>query len=244
MRSNNPVLDRVEKLNEEVNDRASYKGVAIKTGILFMIVVLSAFLSLTLAVVQTDLWVVLMTASPILAFVFAMIGQISIKIAKPMSILYSIFEGVTLGALSFLVNALIENAAFIALTVTLTIFAVMLILYSSKTIRVGNKFRRFMYASSLSLLLAFIIFFVADLVSGGTLFASSNIGILIGISLFLIFYGALMLLMDFDRATYLVEFGVDSRVEWNISLGLILSLVWIYVEVLRLIILVVARNDK
>jgi uncharacterized YccA/Bax inhibitor family protein len=71
----------------------------------------------------------------------------------------------------------------------------------------------------------------------------NSYGLAIGISVFLIIYGALMLTLDFDRAEAIVSSGADKKYEWMVALGLMVTIVWLYIEILRLIMIVASKRD-
>ena len=52
-----------------------------------------------------------------------------------------------------------------------------------------------------------------------------------------------MLTLDFERAKTMVEYGADKRTEWQISVGLLVTIIWIYVEILRLLVIIASRRD-
>jgi uncharacterized YccA/Bax inhibitor family protein len=140
------------------------------------------------------------------------------------------------------VNSYAPGAGITAIIGTATIFFVMLFLYSSRTIRVTSRFRRIMFSILISILLVFITTFIINLINPG-IFGDASIGLLVGISIFLIIFGALMLALDFDRAESIVESGADKRYEWVVAIGLMVTLVWIYMEILRLILILSSRRN-
>jgi uncharacterized YccA/Bax inhibitor family protein len=117
----------------------------------------------------------------------------------------------------------------------------MLFLYTSRTIRVTSGFRRIMMSILFSILIMFVIFSILSMTT--TIFVNANPMIGIGISLFLIVFAALMLALDFDRAEAIVEAGADKRYEWVVALGLMVTIVWIYFEILRLVLIISSRRN-
>ena len=70
----------------------------------------------------------------------------------------------------------------------------------------------------------------------------NNTGILLLVSGFILIYGAFMLALDFENINIMVANGFDKKYEWTASLGLMVTIVWIYVEVLRLLAIIASRS--
>ncbi len=67
---------------------------------------------------------------------------------------------------------------------------------------------------------------------------------MIGVEVFLVFYGVITLAFNFAEANAVVSMGASKDAEWSVALGLLVSIVYIYVEVLRLIALIAAKSDN
>lgn len=240
--SSNPVFRRVSKEQGVMVDTATYSGVMTKTGILFVITVLSAILSLSLIGLENlQLYIALLGVSVFTAFIGVLIGTLSVRLAKPMSILYALSEGFLLGFISLIAEMYIPGIAGLAILITLSIFGVMLMLYTTRIVKVGQKFRAFMYTVLISLFIIALVSLVLSLF-GVYLFPQDNGPLAIGISVFYLLFASLMLLLDFDRIENLVNFGVDKRFEWSLALGLMVTLVWIYIQVIELAIRIAAAS--
>lgn len=216
-------------------DRASYKGISIKTFILLGITaliggVVSFYLPLILQNNVTS-FLVTLSISSVVGFISVMVGRYSETKAKYASVIYAICEGLFLGTLTSLVNYYVEGAATIAIFSTLIIFAVMLTLFSTGILRVGSKFRRFCFAFTLGAI-AIVLF-----MSISSLFINyeAYLDLVIGIEVVLLIYGAITLGLNFAEAQAVVERGASKEAEWSVSLGLMVSVIYIYVEVLRII---------
>ena len=244
MRStSNPVFRTISRSETYTSsDVATYGGMIIKTLFLLLIAVGAGFLSIMYIPVET-LYSMLFVAM-IVGFISVIIASRSVRLAMPFSILYSLAEGVLLGIITAIFESIIPGIAFTAIMGTLVIFFVMLFLYASRTIRVTNRFRRIMFSVMLGLLVFFIIFGILSLF-GGTMMTNImlNPQIALGVGAIMIIIGALMLTLDFERAESIVESGADKRYEWVVSLGLLVTIVWIYIEILRFVaILTMSRN--
>lgn len=249
MRTSNPVFRSLEHTQayESAGEVASYSGISLKTLTLLLTAVASGFLFIygivSNAIPETSMFGFLIGAM-IIAFIAVMVGSRSVNLAMPMGILYAAAEGILLGTITALVGVYAGDfsIAFTALIGTAAIFTVMLFLYSSRIIRVTSRMRKMIYGTLLGTLLFFIIYGIFSLVAPALVTSVSSPGLAIGISIFLIILGAFMLTLDFERAEAIVSGGYDKRYEWIVAIGLMVTIVWLYVELLRLLIILSSRN--
>jgi uncharacterized YccA/Bax inhibitor family protein len=243
MRSSNPVFKTIERdQSYTVAEQATYGGIVAKTFLLFAAAILSGFYAVTS--IGAEALVPLLFGAMIIALIAVIVASRSPRLAMPFSFVYALAEGVILGFITVLAEAFAPGAAVTAIIGTGSIFLVMLFLYSSRTIRVTNRFRTIMYASLLGILVFFVFNMLLNVfgVSFFNDFYMSNPAFAVGLSLFLIVFGALMLTLDFDRAESIVEGGADKRYEWMVAVGLMVTIIWIYIEILRLIIILSANR--
>lgn len=245
MRNQNPVFANIETgtTHFEDVDAASYKGIAIKTGILLLVTALVAVLvALTLPNLNNvnSLYISLMIAM-FVGFFAAMIGRMSTRAAKYCSVIYSVCQGLLIGTISAICEVFFPGIGTIAAFSTVLIFGVMLLLYATGVFRQGSLFRKLAYALSIG---ALVLVLFVSLFSIFIDFGSMNIGILIGIEAFLLIYGAFTLIFNFDEANMIVEAGCTKQTEWSVSLGLIVSLVYIYLQILYLLLIIFANSDR
>ena len=239
----NPVFSGI-RVDEAIYDEATVKGVASKTFILLGVALLSAIFSITYGAmfILNPIIFILVTIG---ALVCGILGQTSARAAKTCSILYSVCEGAMLGLMSFMFEAAIGGVLLSAILITFTIFGVMLFLYTSEIIKVNDKFMRIMYGLGLTILIVSLVYLLSALIAPGNMLIvalTQNTGLLVLVSLFIIGYGAFMLAMDFENVKRIVANGFDKRYEWMAALGLMVTLVWIYVEVLRLLAILSDRD--
>lgn len=231
MRSSNPVFNSIERSQAyESVDAASYGGIISKTAILLLTAVLSGFLAINYLPPET-LYGVLVGAF-IFAFISVLIASFSVRLAPIFSVTYALFEGVLLGVITMVFEAYVPGVATAAVLATGAIFTVMLFLYSSRTIRVTHRFRRIMYGVLFGILLFVVLSLLLSLAGVEVAFTTPLVLLVSGV---FIVFGALMLTLDFDRAEMIVEGGADKRYEWMVALGLMVTIVWIYLELLRFI---------
>jgi len=228
MRSSNPVFRTLERSETFASvESATYRGIVGKTLTLLLLAVASGYYSITFLPVE-NLYGILIGAM-IIAFIAVIVSSRSVRLAMPFSIVYALAEGVLLGVITVIIDSMFPGVAIAAVIGTASIFTVMLFLYSSRTLRVTDKFRKIMY----SVLLAFLVFFIIFGILGLFTTITFNAPVALLVTGILIVFGALMLALDFDRAERVVESGADKRYEWVIAVGLMVTIVWIYIELLR-----------
>ena len=155
---------------------------------------------------------------------------------------YAAFEGLFVGAASFLFANLLSDGGpgmiAQALFGTVGVFVGMLVVYKTGAIRVTPKFTRMLVAAMFGVLAVILLNLVLGLfgVGGGEGFGLRSGGPLaIIFSLVCIGLAAFMFLIDFDSADQLIRAGAPAKAAWGIALGLTVTLVWLYIEILRLL---------
>jgi uncharacterized YccA/Bax inhibitor family protein len=155
---------------------------------------------------------------------------------------YAAFEGLFVGAASFLFANLVSTGGpgMIAQAIfgTIGVFVGMLVVYKTGAIRVTPKFTRMLVAALFGVVAIALLNFVLAMfgVGGGEGFGLRSGGPLaIIFSLVCIGLAAFMFLIDFDSADQLIRAGAPEKAAWGIALGLTVTLVWLYIEILRLL---------
>lgn len=156
-------------------------------------------------------------------------------LAKNLAVPYALCEGILLGAFSTIMYLKYPSVPLSALSATFITAAVMLTLYSTGIIKVTEKFRSILTSA----IIAIGILYLVQL--GFRIFGSSlpllfdGGMIAIGFSVFVVVIASLSLLLDFDNVDKGVQYGVAREFEWVYSIGILSTLVWMYIEFLRLI---------
>jgi len=230
MRSSNPVFRSLERSEVFAStETATYSGIVIKTVIMLLTAVITGFLAVNfLGALSYPLLIVAM----IVALISVLVASRSPRLAPTFSMVYAVAEGVLLGVITLIFEVLFPGVAIAAVIGTASIFTVMLFLYSSRTIRVTPRFRKIMYGMLLGILLFFVSSMLINLFARTPVIVFSNSAMLL-ISGLLIVFGAFMLTLDFDRAEQIVNGGFGKEYEWLVALGLMVTIVWIYLELLR-----------
>ena len=159
---------------------------------------------------------------------------------------YAILEGVFLGLMTRNFETMYDGIAAQAIGLTLFVFVALLLAYQSKLIKATENFKLGVTAATGGIMLFYLAGFILSLFGFNQLWglhASSNSGWLsIGISLFVVVIAALNLVMDFDFIEQGAESGAPKYMEWYAGFGLLVTLVWLYFEILRLLAKLQSRN--
>ncbi len=155
--------------------------------------------------------------------------------------LYALVEGVALGAISVAYSYLYDGIVVQAIGLTLGVLFTMLFAYKSGVIKATAKFKKGVIAATGGIALFYIINMIFGFFGGGI--SLGNMGIFgIGISLFIVVIAALNLVLDFDFIEKSAAYGAPKYMEWYGAFGLMLTLVWLYLEILRLLSLLTGRD--
>ena len=149
--------------------------------------------------------------------------------------LYALSYGVVVGAISHVYNASYEGIVTQALLATTSIFSVMLLLYATRIIKVTNRFVMIVAGATAGIAVMYLATWVLRLFGADVTFLHDGSLLAIGISLFIIVIAALNLAIDFAFIEQAARHQVPKRLEWLAAVGVVVTLVWIYLEVLRLL---------
>ncbi|WP_406394650.1 Bax inhibitor-1/YccA family protein [Streptomyces sp. NBC_00887] len=172
----------------------------------------------------------------LVAFVLAMVQSFKRKPSPALILAYAAFEGVFLGVISSAVSTYISPGTVMqAVMGTMCVFAGVLIAYKMRWIRVTRRFYGFVMAAAVGFVLLMMVNLLFSVFGGGDGlgFRSGGLGILFGV--IGIILGACFLALDFKQVEDGVNFGAPREESWLAAFGLTLTLVWIYLEMLRLL---------
>ncbi|MEQ1873958.1 MAG: Bax inhibitor-1/YccA family protein [Ilumatobacteraceae bacterium] len=155
--------------------------------------------------------------------------------AKVLGPIYAIAEGFFLGAISKVYNDAYDGIVVQAVGATLAVFAVMLFLYKAKIIKVTDRFRRNVIMASMGLMAFYLVSFGINLFGGNVPFINEATPMGILFSVVAAGLAAMMLAVDFDMIDRGVAAGWPKGMEWYCAFGLLATLVWLYLEILRLL---------
>ena len=161
-----------------------------------------------------------------------------------LAVVYAAFEGLFVGAISQSYGAafdppgtpIFESIVVQAVLATLCVFGAMLLLYSTGIIKVTQKFRAIVGMMTLGYFVFALINLGYALFFGGAPFGIGGSGLLgIGISLFATGLAAVNLAIDFDNISLAIRTQAPVNYGWTLALGLVITVVWLYLELLRLL---------
>ena len=163
------------------------------------------------------------------------------NLAKYLAPAYAILEGFLLGGLSAIVNAQVANKypniVFQAVLLTFGVAFAMFLLYNFRIIKPTQKFKAIIISATMGIFLFYIVYFILSLFHVNISFMSWNdaspLGI--GINLFVIAIAALSLILDFERLEVGEAAGAPKYMEWYGAFGLLVTMVWLYIQILKLL---------
>jgi uncharacterized YccA/Bax inhibitor family protein len=155
--------------------------------------------------------------------------------AKFLAPVYAVGEGFFLGVISKAYEGYQNGIVIQAVGATLGVFVVMLVLYRTKIIKVTDKFRKIIITATMGLMVFYLFSFVINLFGGGVSFLHSTSLLSIGFSIFAAGLAAMNLALDFDFIEKGAKQGLPKGMEWFAAFALVVTLVWLYLELLRLL---------
>jgi uncharacterized YccA/Bax inhibitor family protein len=168
-------------------------------------------------------------------FVVALITCFSPRLSPFTAPLYAALEGLALGALSAFFNARYPGIVFQAVTLTVGTLAAMLVLFASRIIRVTERFRIGIIAATGGICLVYLASFILGFFGMQVPFLHDTGPIGIGISVVVVVVAAFNLLLDFDSIERGAQYRAPKYMEWYGGFSLLVTLVWLYLEMLRLL---------
>ena len=238
-RSGNPALSSKVFENEKKknngplikDDVMTIKGTVDKTAMSLLLLLMTAYFS------YTEDSTIFMIGGGIGGFIVALV-TIFKKHLSPITVpLYAMLEGLFLGGISFMYGQLYEGIVFNAIIITVSILISLLFAYRSGIIKVTENFKLGVFAATGGIALVYFISFIASFFGAGFSIMNPNNGSLmsIGFSLVVIIIASLNLVLDFDFIEEGAEKGAPKYMEWYGAFGLLVTLIWLYLEILRLL---------
>ena len=235
MRSGNPALNRNTFSNTGTvsDDQAmTIDGTVNKTSLCLLLLMTTAIYTWN----NPELSAVLFFPIIIGTFVLLLITLFNKKMAPFTVPMYCLLEGGLLGGISALADAMYPGIANQAICLTFGILAALLMLYKSKMIAVTDNFRLGIFSATFGIFIVYMLNIVLSLFGFsfmGPLFGNSTTGILF--SLFVVGIAAFNLVLDFDFIEQGAEQGAPKYMEWYGAFGLMITLIWLYIEILNLL---------
>ena len=211
-----------------LSDRMTLDGAVNKTGILLSLCFGGAFIGWNIPQ--------LMFPAMLIGFVLAMITIFrSPAKAGSTAPLYALTQGIFLGGITLFFEAQFPGIAIQALALTFGILATLLVCYKSGLILPTQNFRLMLVSAMGGILLLYLVNFVMSFFGSTLSFLTSNSPMSIGVSILIVGVAALSLVLDFDFIEEGAEKGAPKYMEWYATFGLLVTLIWLYLEILRLL---------
>ena len=236
-RTSNPALNSntFRNINKKdslfLNQGMTIKGTVDKTALALCLMLISAYYSFS----QANL--TLMGIGSAIGFLI-FLTLIFKKSWAPYTVpLYSIFQGFAVGGISYIYNAQYDGIVLQSVLLTILVLFSMLFAYRSKIIKPTENFKLAVFSAIMAICALYVIgFFMGLFGTGLSIFDPTNSSLVsIGWSVFVVAIGAFCLVIDFDFIEEGAEKGAPKYMEWYGAFGLLVTLIWLYFEILRLV---------
>jgi uncharacterized YccA/Bax inhibitor family protein len=225
--------------------RITLNDVVVKTGLLFVATVVFSFVGWFL--VGPAPWV--MWVAMFGGLGLGLVNAFKREVSPALVVVYAVVQGLFLGGISNFYDAWARNSGWDgivlqAVMATMVTFGVMLTLYMTGIVKVTQKFVRFMIVAAVSYLVIGLISLVSAMFGfGGGLgiYGLGDFGILVAALGVLL--AAFFLMLDFEAIKQGIAAGLPERESWRMAFGLLVTIIWIYLEFLRLLSLIAGRNN-
>lgn len=209
-------------------ERMTLDGAVNKTGILLALCFSGAFVGWNFPALTLPGLII----GTILAFVTIFRSPAKAGATAPF---YAAFEGVALGGITVFAETQYPGIGIQAIGLTFGILASLLFCYKSGIIKPTENFRLMLFSATMGIFILYLVSFIMSFFGSGIGFIHSNGIFGIGFSLFVVGIAALNLVLDFDFIEEGAEQGLPKYMEWYGAFSLMVTLVWLYIEILRLL---------
>jgi uncharacterized YccA/Bax inhibitor family protein len=249
-RSGNPALNdstfeksaykEVSWWEDSESNLMSMNGVVDKTALLLTIVTLTAIAVYLTA--PTFLFLTLLGA--IVGFVVALIIIFSGSMNPTLICTYAACQGLFLGGITWIIEKQVDypGLGIVAAVLTLLILGVMLSIYRAGLISWNKNMQIAVTSSMVAILLIYLVSFIGSFVGFEIPLIHGNGIVGIGFSVFVVGIASLCLVADFDFIEKGVERGAPKQLEWRAAFGLLVTLIWLYLEILKLLAKLASRR--
>lgn len=211
----------------------TYSDAMNKTAILLGSAVLSGLLCVMLFGSNPSLMMGLAMITTIGAFIVGMVIAFKRMVPAGLAIAYSVLEGLALGGLTGALNFIYPGVAMEAILGTVIVVGVTLALHYSGAVRTSAKGMKFVLIVALAgIAFSFVNVIISLFTGNNPMWSNPVLGIGLGIVMILV--AAYMLINDFETVNYAVANGAPKEFAWTCGIGIVMTILWIYVEVLRI----------
>jgi uncharacterized YccA/Bax inhibitor family protein len=233
--TSNPVLTNKAFEVQADGQQMTIQGTVNKSIFLFLLLLITASLSWRLAEYDASLLATLLWPSAIVGFVLALITIFAKKYSMITAPLYVAAQGFFLGAISMVYSTLYSGIVIQAVLLTASILGVMLLAYKTGIIKATQKFRSGMMIATGGIAIVYLASFVMNMFGMSMPYLHDGGPIGIGISVFIVIIAALNFILDFSFIEEASHSNAPKYMEWYAAFGLMVTLIWLYLEILRLL---------
>ncbi len=230
---------------EPITNKMSMDDVVVRTGMSIAVLIPFAIIGWNTAASMPFLYF----GAMMLGLVLGLVNAFKKVVSPPLILAYAAVQGVFLGGISYAYDVWAQGTGYEGLVSqavigTLVAFVVMLVLYRSRLVKVDSRFKKIMMVAMVSYLVIALMSFVAAMFGVGGGFGFYGVGPL-GILLAVAGVGlaSFSLMLDFDSIERGVQMGLPERESWRMAFGLLVTLIWLYLEILRLLALIAVSRD-
>lgn len=241
----NPILNEDRFSSQErilEGEPMTIEGTVSKIFMLFACLLAGAAISVYSLFTSPSLVPAMMIGGALIGLILVVATCFNVRIAKYTAAPYALMEGLVLGAFSAFFEAQWHGIILQAILGTFAVLFVMLMLYKARMIQYTDRFAAVLKTSLLSILAIYLIQLVASFFGRGIplIWEAGIVGI--GFSLFVVVVAAMALIQDFFFIENASRNMLDKDYEWYGAMGLMITLVWLYTEILRLLAKLNSRN--
>ena len=237
----NPVINRLDEYQRLENDSSTVmtvSGTMTSFFILSLLLLLPAAITWNWAALHyMDRVYAMTTIGAVAGFILAIVLAFVPKLAPFLAPLYAICEGMLVGGLSAVFEMQFPGIVVQAVSATLAVCFVMFALYKTRIIKVTEKFRAVIISATLAIMLLYLVNLIMVLFHFNALsnFLWSSHPVSIAISIVICLVAAFNLILDFDIIERFSQYSAPKYMNWYCAFGLMVTVVWLYLEILRLL---------
>ena len=230
---------------EPITNTMSMDDVIVRTGISIAVLIPFALVGWNLAPTMPWLYI----GAMFVGLGLGLANAFKKVVSPPLILAYAAVQGIFLGGISYVYDQWAQGTGYEGLVSqaiigTLVAFVVMLSLYRSRLVKVDGRFKKIMMVAMVSYLAIALMSFVSSFFGVGGGWGFYGVGTL---GLILCAFGVLLaafsLMLDFDSIERGVKMGLPERESWRMAFGLLVTLIWLYLEILRLLAIIASGRD-
>jgi len=225
----------------DYNETMTVSGTINKSFILLGLLVATAFITWTLAFNGYNP-MVLTIGGAIVGLILVLVSTFKPHLSTYLAPAYALFEGLFIGGISAFFEASYPGLVSQAVGATFVTFLVCFGLYKYRIVQVTEKFKSVVIAATLAIGVYYLVSWLLSMFTSFQPVHYGNSMMSIGISVFVIVIAALNLFLDFDQIEKGVQEKMPKYMEWYGAMGLMVTLVWLYIEFLRLLSKLASRD--